>query len=157
MNKKIRAIGAALLVGIWVVLTGFAWFAPAKESSDAERRPLEQMPDITLETLLNGKFMTKFEDYTLDQFPLRDKWINLKAWGERILGKQENNKVYFGTDGDTLFAQFNPPADLDKRIEYINKFAEKAGVPVYFGLIPDKSFVWADRLPANAPTWMTAP
>ena len=66
MNKKIRAIGAAILVALWLVLTGFAWFAPSKDISDAERRPLAQMPQLTLDSLLNVKFMGQFEDYTLD-------------------------------------------------------------------------------------------
>ena len=55
MDKKIRAIGALLLVAVWAVLTGFAWFSPAKEISEAERRPLEQMPQINADTLLNGR------------------------------------------------------------------------------------------------------
>ena len=79
MNKKIRAIGAAILVALWAVLTGFAWFGPRQDTSDAERRPLAQMPDISMETLLDGKFMTAFEDFTLDQFPLRDTFRQLKS------------------------------------------------------------------------------
>ena len=35
-NKKIRAVGALLLVALWLVLTGFAWFAPPKEMSESE-------------------------------------------------------------------------------------------------------------------------
>ena len=34
---------------------------------------------------------------------------------------------------------------------YVNQLAENVIVPVYFSLIPDKSYVWADRLPDNAP------
>ena len=67
--------------------------------------------------------MEKFEDYVTDQFPLRDQWIQLKAYSERALGKQENNKVYFGTDGQTLFAQFNAPSpgDLEQRFSWSEK------------------------------------
>lgn len=52
MDKKIRAIGAALLAAVWVVLVGFAWFSPAKEMSEAERRPLAQMPEVTMKSIL---------------------------------------------------------------------------------------------------------
>jgi hypothetical protein len=104
----------------------------------------------------NGKFMEDFEDYIIDQFPLRDQWIRLKARSEKLLGKQENNKVYFGTDGNTLFAQYTRPSagELEKRVGYVNQLAAnlaQLNVPTYFALIPDKSLVWADRLPANAP------
>ena len=57
MNKKIRNIGAAVLVVLWAVLTGFSWFGKAQEFSNAERRKLKQFPTLTTETLLNGKFM----------------------------------------------------------------------------------------------------
>ena len=72
-------ICVAVLLLVWAALTGFAWFAPAKEISEAERRPLDQMPAFTTQTVLDGSFMTDFEGYTLDQFPLRDRFRQLKA------------------------------------------------------------------------------
>ena len=69
------------------------------------------------------------------------------------MGKRENNGVYLGTDSQTLFAQYTKPTpdELYKRVSYVNQLGNNVDVPVYFGLIPDKSYVWADRLPANAP------
>ena len=58
-QKKIRAIGGVVLVAIWGIITLFAWFRPSDDFSTAERRPLEQAPSITGETLLNGKFTKK--------------------------------------------------------------------------------------------------
>ena len=127
---------------------------PDRSFSEQENRYLSQLKAPTLETLKSGKFMEDFEDYVVDQFPLRDSWIDLKAWSERLAGKEENNSVYFGTDGQqTLFAQFTAPSDeeLEKRVGYVNALADNLIVPVYFALIPDKSCVWADRLPDNAP------
>ena len=72
MKKNIRRIGTAVVVVVWFALTMFAWFGPEQEYSLWERRPLDKMPAITTNDLLNGSFMVKFEDYTLDQFPLRD-------------------------------------------------------------------------------------
>ena len=151
MSKKYSVFITALFC-VFIFGFGILFFAtPDKDFSEQENRFLSQFKAPTWETLVSGEFMEDFEDYVVDQFPLRDKWINLKAWGERILGKQENNKVYFGTDKQTLFAQFNKPADLAQRIEYVNKLGDKLDIPLYFALIPDKSYVWADRLPANAP------
>lgn len=64
---------------LWAVLTGAAWLLPARELSQAERRPLAQMPAISGQTILNGKFMTGFEKYSLDQFPLRDGFRTIKS------------------------------------------------------------------------------
>ena len=153
MSKKYSIFITALFC---VFIFGFGIFffaAPDKEFSEQENRYLAGFKAPTWETLKSGKFMEDFEDYVIDQFPLRDSWIRLKAYGEKLLGKQENNKVYLGTDDQTLFAHFNKLSDeeLAKRVGYVNALAGKLDIPVYFALIPDKSFVWADRLPANAP------
>ncbi len=151
MTKKYSIFIAAIFC-LFIFGFGIALFlSPDKTFSEQENRYLAQFKAPTFETLKSGEFMEDFEDYITDQFPLRDWWINLKARGEKLLGKQENNNVYFGTDGQSLFAQYSKPADLDKRVEYINSMAGKTEIPVYFALIPDKSYVWADRLPDNAP------
>ena len=153
MSKKysifITALFCAFIFGF-----GIAHFVlPDRDFSEQENRYLSQFKAPTFETVRSGKFMETFEDYITDQFPLRDRWIQLKALSERALGKQENNSVYFGTDGQTLFARFNKPSaeDLEKRVGYVNALADNLDVPVYFSIIPDKSYVWANRLPANAP------
>ncbi len=126
--------------------------SPSRDFSDQENRFLAQFKAPTLDTLRSGKFMESFEDYVTDQFPLRDQWIQLKAYSERALGKQENNKVYFGGNG-ALFAQFQAPAgdELEQKAGYVNKLGANLDVPVYFSLVPDKSFVLASLLPPNAP------
>lgn len=153
MSKK-YAIFITALFCVFLFGFGAAFFLlPDQEFSEQENRYLTQFKVPTWETLKSGQFMEDFEEYVIDQFPLRDGWIRLKARSERALGKQENNKVYFGTDGQTLFAHFTRPSDeeLAKRVEYVNQLAAKTDVPVYFALIPDKSCVWADLLPAHAP------
>ena len=76
MNNKIRAIGAIVLAVIWLGLTGFAWFAPPKEFSDAERRPLDQFPLLNADTLMNSSSMLN-EKYHIIFIPGRQGWINL--------------------------------------------------------------------------------
>ncbi len=127
---------------------------PDRQFSPQENRYLTQMPELSLESVTNGEFMEDFEEYHSDQFAGRDFWIGLKAWCERLTGKQENNGVYFGTDGaQTLFAQFTAPSqeDMAQRLAYVNALGENVDVPVYFSLIPGKNTVWADRLPQGAP------
>ncbi len=153
MSKK-YSIFITVLFCLFIFGFGIVHFIlPDRDFSEQENRYLAQFKAPTGETLRSGKFMEDFEKYYTDQFPLRDGWIQLKALSERTLGKQENNGVYFGTDGQTLFAQFTAPsqAALSERVGYVNALADNTGIPVYFGLIPDKSCVWADRLPANAP------
>jgi hypothetical protein len=153
MSKKYSAF-ISILFCLFIFGFGIAQFVIAdRDFSEQENRFLAGFKAPTLETLKSGEFMEDFEDYIIDQFPLRDGWIKLKAWCEKTMGKQENNGVYLGTDKQTLFAQYTVPsfADFEKKVGYVNKLGANLNVPVYFALIPDKSFVWADRLPDNAP------
>ncbi|MBD5098468.1 MAG: hypothetical protein HDT35_02775 [Clostridiales bacterium] len=153
MSKK-YSIFITVLFCLFTFGFGIAHFIlPDRDFSDQENRYLSQFKVPTLSTLRSGEFMEDFEDYVTDQFPLRDGWIQLKALSERALGKQENNSVYFGTDGQTLFAHFTAisPEDLAQRVGFVNKLAGNVDVPVYFSLVPDKSWVLSGLLPANAP------
>ena len=148
MTKNIRAIGAAVLVVIWAALTGFAWFSPAKDFSDAERRPLDQFPELSGETISNGKFMTEFEDYTLDQFPGRDIFRQLKSLTHYyVLQQKDNNDIYI-VDG--YAAKLDYPvreADLDhalSRLQYVyDTYLKEQGSKVYMSVIPDKGYYLA--------------
>lgn len=153
MNQKYSIFITALFC---LFIFGFGIFhfvLPDREFSEQENIYLARFKAPTWETVRSGRFMEDFEKYYTDQFPLRDQWVQLKARSERALGKQENNKVYFGTDGETLFAHFTriSDEDLERRVGFVNKLADNVDVPVYFSLVPDKSWAWVEYLPANAP------
>ena len=93
MNMK--KISVIFVIALWAILTAFAWFGPRQDLSEAERRPLAQMPELSGKNLLSGSFMEDFEDFTLDQFPLRDGFRTLKAlFHSHILGQKDNNGIY---------------------------------------------------------------
>lgn len=148
-HKKIRAIGAGILVAVWLLLTGFSWFGPAKEISEAERRPLAQMPEITLESLLDGKFMGKFEDFSLDQFPLRDAFRQLKAlFHYNALGQKDNNEIYIA---DGFAAQVEFPLNKDsvdhaanRFNAFYNKYLKETDSTVLMAVVPDKGYYLAE-------------
>ena len=126
---------------------------PHKSFSEQENRNLAAPPRLSEQSLRSGRFMEDAEDWVSDHMVLRDQWVRLKALAERLSGKRENNDVYFCA-GDTLIKRVDEPdeAQIKKNVEAVRVFAEKAGVPVRFALIPTAASVWADRLPANAPT-----
>ena len=150
MNEKIRKIGAALLAAVWVVLILTAWFKPAGEFSDTERRPLDQMPSLKGQTLLNGKFMSEFEDYTLDQFPLRDGFRQLKSlFHYYVLNQKDNNGIYIA---DGYAAEMEYPLDeasVQRAVQQFNKIYEsylkESGSRVVCAVIPDKSYYLAEE------------
>lgn len=149
MNNKIRAIGALVLVLIWVGLTGFAWFGEAEMTSDWERRELKQWPGISMDMILDGEFQEKFEDYTLDQFPLRDRFRQIKSMFQYyVMQRGDNNDIYI-VDG--YASQMDFPLN-EKRIEgnisRFNKIYETylkdAGCKSYVAIVPDKGYYLAE-------------
>lgn len=137
-----------LLLTLWAGLTACAWLSPAETVSDAERRLLAQMPDISGESLLNGRFMEDFEDYTLDQFPLRDGFRTVKSlFHTYILGQKDNNGIYIA---DGYAAQQEYPLDTDsldhalERFEHLyHKYLTDSNV--YMAIVPDKGYYLAEN------------
>ena len=126
---------------------------PDKTFSPVENRNLAQAPKFSWETVTTGKFMDDAEDYVNDQIIGRDFWVALKAWSERLIGKRENNGVYFAQQ-DTLISRVDTPDAqlLEKNMGYVNALVDNVDVPVYFGIIPSAAAIWSDRLPDGAPT-----
>ncbi len=144
-NKKIRALGAGLVAAVWLGLTGFAWFGPPKERSEAERRPLEQMPQVSTDSVLNGSFMKDFESYSLDQFPLRDRFRQLKALFHYNALMQSDNNGYYFQDGYIATQELHTDdAALDKKLEVLNQVYDRhiapAGGKCYVSVVPDKGY-----------------
>ncbi len=148
--KKTRNFGFASLILLWVTLVGFSWFGPKQENSFAERRPLAQLPEISGETLLDGGFMTKFEKYTLDQFPLRDRFRQLKSLTHYyVFGQRDNNGIYI-VDGHA--AQMEYPLDessVDRAIKQFqrvyDRYLKDGGSQVYATVVPDKGYYLAEE------------
>lgn len=95
MKFNKQALGLMVVGGVWCALTAACFLKPQTESSLSERRKLASFPETNAQTLLSGKFMTDFETYSLDQFPLRDSFRTLKAVTSfYALGKKDNNGIY---------------------------------------------------------------
>ena len=142
-KNTIRIVGYILAIGIWFGLVVAAWLNPSQEISESERRKLAQFPELSVTTLVNGGFMSKFEDYTLDQFPLRDTIRQLKSlFHYHILGQKDNNDIYI-VDG--YAAKLEYPLNHTSLQLAANKFnylydtylAESEG-NIWFAIAPDK-------------------
>ncbi len=149
-HKKIRAIGCGILVGLWAVITLFSWFGPTQDVSVAERRPLAQMPALTVDSLLDVSFMQKFETFTLDQFPLRDTFRQIKSLFHYYgLQQNDNNDIYLA---DGYAAKLEYPLNQDSvsyaisRFEAVyNTYLKDTGSTVFMTVAPDKSYYLAEK------------
>ena len=145
-NYAVVCLTAAFLLGflVWSLLK------PDDTVSQSERRKLTQKPELTAASILNGKFMTEFESYTLDQFPLRDTFRSLKAHVQLdVLRQKDNNGVYLENG---YASKLEYPMNLDsldhaaERFQYLYEhyLKDNAG-KLYLSVIPDKNAFLAQR------------
>lgn len=145
-NIALVVMTAAFLCGfmLWSILKG------ADAESVSERRALATFPTLSRASVASGEFMSGFETYALDQFPLRDRFRSMKAFTVfYVLGQQDNNKIYLA---DGYASKLEYPMDAGSiehaaerfRFVYDRYIAEK-DMRVYLSIIPDKNYFMAQR------------
>lgn len=147
--KREAKITVLLLAVLFFGFSVICWVKPADEYSSSERRKLSQFPKLTWDTIADGKFMTEFEEYTLDQFPLRDGFRNLKAWvSQNLLRKADNNDIYVA-DGYAVKMEYPLKEESIKNAgmrfrKLYEKYLKDSGGNIYLSLIPDKNYFLAE-------------
>lgn len=147
MEKKRQNTFAMVLVAtLWLALALWCWLKPSDLISTAERRDLAQFPELSVNTLLEGSFMEKFEKYTQDQFPVRDGFRSLKAsFHVGVLQQWDNNGIYI-TDAQAVKLEYplSEPS-VQHALDVMRGIREKylQDSAVYLSVIPDKGYYLA--------------
>lgn len=140
-----------LFIAVFVVLCA-ARAANPVERSEAERRPLAQFPtNITWDGLFgkNKTVINRFEDFTVDQFPMREFFRGLKArFVFDVLNLKENNGLAI-EEGyivkiDTEFTDALTDYSIGKIGYVCEKYLSENGGNKYFCLVPDKNYFLAE-------------
>jgi len=149
-NKTKHIVITFVMVAFFLVLSVFAWVKPADEFSTSERRKLSQFPELSFKTIVSGDFMSNFENYTLDQFPLRDKFRTLKALvALNVFNQSANNDIYV-VDG--FASKIEYPLNEEsveragERFRYVyEKYLKDKNTNNYLSIIPDKNYFLAEE------------
>ncbi len=142
MKNFIITLTYVCFTAFFAVLCICAGLNPVKES-ESERRPLAQFPtQITADGLLDGSVIEEFEKFTVDQFPLREKFRQLKAVLQyEVLGLKENNGLALQ---DGYFAKITPTFTeglVDGSIQRLAYVYEKLVTgDTYICIVPDKNY-----------------
>lgn len=119
-------------------------FTEDSNVSKSERKVLQKFPSLSIETILNKKFMNEFETYTADQFVGRDAYRKLKAYVVyNIFRHSDNNDIYIENGHASKFASKLNDASINSTIKGYNYLREnllKDNKNVYFSIIPDKNY-----------------
>lgn len=147
--KKWKILGFIAIIALWAGLSAALWFGPKADYTYSERRPLAKRPEITPKAVFSGKFAEEFEDFTLDQFPLRDAFRKGKAlFHYYVLNQSDNNGIYLV--GDTV-AKLEYPLNTASvkyatgRLQYLyDTCLTDTDCRIYASMIPDKGYYLAE-------------
>ncbi|MGN0251297.1 MAG: DHHW family protein [Oliverpabstia sp.] len=146
MNKKSYSIYVVgVISALMLVLSMGCLFTPQKEFSESERRKLAKFPEFSMEMIQSGKFKDDFENYSLDQFPLRDSFRRVKAFAQYDLFRLKDNNGIYVEDG--IAAKLVYPLNENSVLDAAGKFekiyddnlADEAN-KIIVSIVPDKGY-----------------
>lgn len=149
MQKKYK-FTVLFLTACFFAFSALCWLKPAHTYSVTERRKLAQMPKLSAKTVKDVAFMTKFEEYALDQFPFRESFRRMKAWvSDNVFQKSDNNEIYVA-DGYAVKMEYpfreealNHAGKSFQRL--YDDYLKDRGSSIYLSLIPDKNYFLAEE------------
>lgn len=145
-NIMLICVAALTVFGISILCLAL----PKADYSESERRKLKAFPELSWQSVLQGKFMQDFEQYALDGFPFRDGFRRVKAFTSLyITGKLDNNGIY-AQDGHICKQEYPLKSDSLQRAAKIfgdiyRNYLENKETSVYFSIVPDKNFFLAEK------------
>ena len=117
--------------------------------SASERRKLAQFPTLTWAEIIDGKNIEEFEDYTLDQFPMRDTFRGIKAWVQFNIFRQKDNNDIYVVDGSVSKLEYPLNESMvqyamDHWKSIYDKHFANTDAKVYYSVVPDKNYFMAE-------------
>lgn len=154
MNHKTAKIFGFVFPAILIAVMFFNIFLPDKNFSAEENRLLQTMPKPSISSIFSGRFETKAESYTADQFMLRNMFIKIKSSFDTSLGSTESNNVFMCKDNYLM--ENISKADAKKMENNYNSLAKLKqlypNINMDFMLVPNAANIMSDKLPMFAVT-----
>lgn len=156
MIRIFKRLPGVIFMVLLLGLAGKEALSHQRTYSPVEKRELQTRPEISITKVLDGRFQKKYELYLRDQFPGRDHWVSFQTDMELFMGKNEIHNVYIGKNHYLLEhyteKEFDPQ-QISKNLQALEKFVGKAkqNADVHVMMVPTKSWVLREKLPAFAP------
>lgn len=156
MIRIFKRLPGVIFMVLLLGLAGKEALSHQRTYSPVEKRELQTRPEISITKILDGRFQKKYESYLRDQFPGRDHWVSFQTDMELFMGKNEIHNVYIGKNHYLLEhyteKEFDPQ-QISKNLQALEKFVGKAkqNADVHVMMVPTKSWVLREKLPAFAP------
>jgi len=145
-----------LTMGVFVAVIGGLFLAgrivPSPSILTAERRAPAQLPALTADSVLSAQFMSGFESYAADNFPLRSVFQTVHAASVIGVFGQSDKGGLFIVDGGVCRIVPDDTASMALAGDKIRQVAQGLnGLNLYYGVIPDKALFTGRHLPGVEP------
>ena len=156
--KKVRIIITIVFIGFFVLISGVSLIIKDREFSPNENRYLAEVPELSWDNIMSGKFQDGLEDYLRDQVCFRDGWITVKTGIQKACGDTDIGGAYVGKDGYD-FEKITPEdvdeKQVDRNIKAVEDYFMTASETIdkqklSFLLVPTSGLVMQEKLPKNA-------
>lgn len=107
MKGKLSGVTVALFFALLFSGTVAFLLLPDRTFSEIENRSLTTFPRFSVHRLLSGDYADGMNSYFADQFPLREPLVSLKAMTQLWLGREENDGILLGRDGQLARRSFS--------------------------------------------------
>lgn len=158
MEHKRDKVFIALFVAFLVIIPILSVFFPESELSVFEQRYLAEIPEFSVERLIDTKYYNEWEDYFNDRIFARTKLLALNTkFNVHILKKPVVNGITVTDDALLAFDGFSGVMhkDIDvqlklvtKNIRKLNEACKKNGAKLYMLGIPEQGAMLQSKYPA---------
>ncbi|MBE5876527.1 MAG: hypothetical protein E7290_06525 [Lachnospiraceae bacterium] len=142
INRIFSSLFLVFLCGMAVIFL----VSPKAKYSIAERRHLQDMPELTWEGIKDASYMQDLESYLLEHFPFREAFRGMKAFFVYdILLQKENNDIYVVNGHAAKLEYPMNETSIMKAAEKMSALQEKyfSNADVYYAIVPDKNYFLA--------------
>lgn len=149
MAKKIISL---LVIAYILIMMVWLLFIPKGSFSELENRYLAKFPKFSWSALLEGKYISGLQEYIQDGFPMRNQYLTVKITCDSLLGKQESNGVFIGSDEYLIddFGLVNDEQLAKVSAVFNNLFVTYPNVDFLTMVVPNSIAINNDKLPKNA-------
>ncbi len=151
-GDRIRNIATTVVFCLFVgVFSLLCIFHKPVGISESERRELAKFPKITWSSIKSTSFMSNFDKYSMDQFPLRDSFRRLHSFYQLyVVNRKDTNGVAITDDGymAAVKGSLNEKSVqnvIDKMKMIYDRYLTSHGGDVYFTVVPDKGYFLAEE------------
>ena len=159
-KKHMEWLYVLLVIGALAVGGAAIFVLPQQLYSEAENRYLTKLPRISVDGILSGEVQRDLTEAASDQFPERDRWMQVATTSQYLLYHREINGVYVGKDHylfDKIVDSDLSEKNYQTNLGYVTAMKANTDADVSVMLIPTPGTVLTEKLPTRAVLYDPAP